>query len=224
MVGDKRYMKLDTLLFDLDGTLIDSNELILETFRKTFLEYLPKRHFSRQELLDMMGPPLFETFQIVSSDSQVIEDMINVYRKIYMETEFDYVSLYPYVIEMLKHFKSMGFNIAIVTTKFQESALPSIHRFGIDKYLDVLIGLDDVTNHKPHPEPIFKALERFNHPHAMMIGDAATDLLAGKNASIMTCGVDWSLKRESLLETKPDFWIHDYKELISIVQKYNEEE
>jgi len=217
-------MKLDTLLFDLDGTLVDSNELILETFRRTFLKYLPNRVFTKVELLEMMGPPLFETFQIVSKDSKVIESMINTYRSIYTEIEFDYIKPYPYMIEMLEYFKGKGFNIGIVTTKFQVSAMPSIKEFGIDRYIDVLIGLDDVKYHKPHPEPVFRALERFNNPNAIMIGDNSTDLLAGKNAGIMTCGVDWSLKKETLLETKPNFWIQNFKELINVIEKYNQEE
>jgi len=217
-------MKLDTLLFDLDGTLVDSNELILETFRLTFLKYMPNHPFGRAELLEMMGPPLYETFQIVSKDTKIIDQMIETYRKIYVEIEFDYIKPYPHMIEMLRYFKTNGFNIGIVTTKFQVSAIPSIKEFGIDKYIDVLIGLDDVKFHKPHPEPVYKALERFKDPHAMMIGDNSTDLLAGRNAGILTCGVDWSLKKEALLDTNPDFWIRDFKELIEVVQKYNQEE
>lgn len=217
-------MKLDTLLFDLDGTLIDSNELILETFKRTFLRFFPNRPYSRAELLEMMGPPLYETFENVTKDSIVIQSMIETYREIYTNIEFEYITLYPDVIEMLRYFKSKNFFIGIVTTKFRVSAIPSINEYGIDKYIDVLIGLDDVTNYKPHPEPIYKALEGLQNPHAMMIGDNSSDLLAGKNAGILTCGVDWSLKRAPLLETKPDFWIRNFKELITVVDNYNQED
>ena len=216
--------KLDTLLFDLDGTLVDSNECILETFRRTFLRYLPTRVFSKTELIAMMGPPLYETFQIVSTEEQTIQDMIQYYRKIYVEIEFDYIHIYPNVIDVLKYFKNNGFHIGIVTTKFQESAIPSIKAFGIDKYVDVLIGLDDVTHHKPHPEPVLKALSYFTHQEVLMIGDNSTDLLSGRNANTLTCGVEWSIKKMELRETNPDFWIKDFLDLIEIVQKYNKED
>lgn len=218
-------MKINTILFDLDGTLVDSNELILETFRQTFNQFQPMNHYSHSDLLEMMGPPLYETFQVVSSDEAIIQEMIQFYRETYKRIEFDYIQIYPDTIEMLKHFKDKNFNLGIVTTKFQESAVPSMKHYHIDEYITVIIGLDDVDNYKPHPEPIYKALSKFSTiENAVMVGDNATDLLAGKNAGILTCGVDWSLKRGPLLETKPDFWIRDFKELIKIIEDYNKEE
>ena len=216
--------KIDTLLFDLDGTLVDSNECIIETFRRTFEKYMPSKVFTKSELIGIMGPPLYETFQIVSKDERIIQEMIAYYRKVYIEIEFDYIKIYKNVISVLAYFKNKGFHIGVVTTKFQVSAAPSIKAFGIDKYLDVLIGLDDVTNYKPHPEPVLKALSYFSHQEAMMIGDNSTDLLAGRNAGILTCGVEWSLKKEELRNTNPDFWIVDFKDLIDIVNQYNKEE
>ncbi len=214
--------KLDTLLFDLDGTLIDSNRLIIESFRHTLLKFDPNKNYSDEMIIEMIGPPLFETFQAVTKDRDVLNKMISTYRKIYIELEFSLVNIYPHVIETLKEFKMRGFNIGVVTTKFRASALPSLEYFGISKYLDILIGLDDVTNHKPHPEPIIKALANFEHGLAMMVGDNSSDILAGKNARILTCGVGWSIKKAELETTNPDYWINDFRELINIVDTINE--
>jgi len=216
--------KLDTLLFDLDGTLIDSNSLIIEFFRHTLHKFYPDINYSEEMIIEMIGPPLFETFQAVTKDRDIINKMISTYRKIYTEQEFLHVTIYPHVIETLKEFKERGFNLGVVTTKFRESALPSLEYFGISKYLDVLIGLDDVANHKPHPEPIYKALANFEHGLAMMVGDNSPDILAGKNAKILTCGVGWSIKKAELEATNPDYWIDDFRELINIVDTINEEE
>ena len=154
------YMqKIDTILFDLDGTLVDSNNLILKTFKRTFQLHFSNKILTQNDLIQMMGPPLQETFSRFSSDTNVVNSMINSYRDIYQQIEFDYVKPYPHIIETLKAFKDANFNIGIVTTKFKESAMPSINRFGIDKYIDVIIGLDDVKNHKPHAEPVLKALQ-----------------------------------------------------------------
>lgn len=215
--------KIDTLLFDLDGTLVDSNECILETFHRTLKKYFPEKNYTRQDYIEMMGPPLYETFQKVAQSKTLIQEMIDEYRRIYVEIEFDYVKVYPHVLETLRYFKEAGFHIGIVTTKFKVSALPSIREFKIDQYLDVLIALDDVINHKPHPEPVMKALSHFSHQEAIMIGDNSTDLLAGKNAGILTCGVEWSMKKAELTAVMPDFWMMDFSDLIQIVNTYNRE-
>jgi len=188
------------------------------------LKYLPEKSFTRQELIDLMGPPLYETFQIVSTSQAFIQEMIDYYRKVYVEIEFDYIQIYPHVLETLQYFKMHGFHLGIVTTKFQISALPSIQAFKIDQYIDILIGLDDVENHKPHPEPVLKALSHFSHQDAIMVGDNTTDLQAGQNAGILTCGVEWSMKKSELKALNPDFWIKDFNDLIQIVNTYNWED
>jgi len=218
-------MKINTILFDLDGTLVDSNELILESFRRTFLHYFPERNYSKEKLLEMMGPPLYETFSELTKVEETIQEMIDFYRKVYVEIEFDYVTLYPYTLEMLSYFKNKGYNLGIVTTKFMISAVPSIKAFHIDDYVNVVISLDEVKNHKPHPEPVLTALKRFSHVEmAVMVGDNYTDLESGKAAGILTCGLEWSLKKESLKETNPTFWIHSFEDFVKQIEQYNKEE
>ncbi|MBN2504530.1 MAG: pyrophosphatase PpaX [Bacilli bacterium] len=215
--------RLDALLFDLDGTLVDSNQLIVESYRKTFAVYDPQRKYTDQEIIDLIGPPLEETFRMYTEDADKIHAMIETYRDSYIEMEFDYVKPYPHMLETLKELKDKGYKLGVVTTKFKVSALPSLQEFGIDTLLDVLIGLDDVDNHKPHPEPIFKALDSLRAKTAMMIGDNASDIFAGKNASIMTCGVNWSIKKAELEQSKPDFWINDFRDLIPLLEKIKKE-
>lgn len=216
-------LPIDTILFDLDGTLVDSNDLILETFRRTYQVHFPMKKFTHSDLIQMMGPPLSETFASMTDSSDVAKDMINTYRSIYKEIEFDYIKPYPNVIECLKTLKNAHFNIGIVTTKFKVSAIPSLKHYGLDQYIDVIIGLDDVTNHKPHPEPIKKALARFNHQGAVMIGDSPSDLLAGTNAGILSCGVDWSYRKEEIKKLNPDFWLDDFSHLYQMIVNYNKQ-
>jgi len=216
-------MKIDTLLLDLDGTLVDSNELILETFRQTLKKHMPTKTFSPDDLLAMMGPPLYETFGQMTSDPAVLAAMIETYREIYVTIEFDYVTVYPGVVDTLRYFHEHHFRIAIITTKFQVSATPSIRHFGIEPYIDLIVGLEDIKHPKPDPEPVFFAMKRLKSKGAVMVGDNGSDLMAGKNAGIPTCGVGWSYKRGALQALKPDFWIEQMSELIPKIQKYNEE-
>ena len=219
-----KLLKIDTILFDLDGTLVDSNELILRTFYETMKKYVPNRPFTRKELIDMIGPPLKESFLVAGDDPELIREMIVYYRKVYVDLEFDYIKLYPNVIETLKVLSENNINLGIVTTKFKESALPSIEHYGLDKYFTSYCFLDDVREHKPHPEPIFYALNQFkDYKTVLMIGDNSSDIMAGKNASTYTCGIEWSIKKDLIRSLNPDFWIKDYLELLDIVI-YNKED
>lgn len=215
--------KINTVLFDLDGTLVDSNELIIETFRQTIQQFYPDRELSRRQLIDLVGPPLQETFQQYTNDPFLVEEMIRTYRSIYKKLEFEYVTLYPNVSETLSELKQKGYHLGIVTTKFLESAYPSIKHFNIDQFFDVIIGLDDVKKHKPDPEPIYKALENLDYQEVVMVGDNSSDIEAGMNAGTLTCGVTWSMKFEQIKDLNPTFWISDYNELIQKIEDYNKE-
>ncbi len=216
--------KINTILFDLDGTLIDSNELIIKSFDETMKKYMPQKYFTRDELIEMIGPPLKETFRIATDSPKIIQEMIYYYRKVYVSLEFEYINIYPNTIKMLKELKKRHFNLGIVTTKFKESAMPSITYYGIDKFVSSYCFLDDVLEHKPHPEPLFFALRQFDsYQRVVMVGDNTSDILAGKNASCLTCGLEWSIKKDLIKALKPDFWIRDYSELTKLIDKYNKE-
>lgn len=216
--------KIDTILFDLDGTLIDSNHLIVKTFEETMKRFVPERTFTHQELVDMVGPPLKETFANVTGSTEKVPEMISFYRRYYIENEFNNIDIYPNTKDTLKTLHDRGFKLGVVTTKFKESAMPSILHYGLDKYLSSYCFLDDIRDHKPHPEPIFYALKQLpSYASVVMVGDNVSDILAGRNASTLTCGVEWSMKKDKIKALNPDFWISDFKELIQLIDAYNKE-
>lgn len=221
--GDQRMPKLNTLIFDLDGTLVNSNELIVSTFAKTLKICAPEKCFTRTELIAMMGPPLSETLSPYTQ-KHTIPELIDVYRGFYKEDEPKLIKSYEGVKETLAYFAAKGFHMAIVTTKFHESAAPSLVFSGAGNYINVVIGLEDIRKPKPDPEPIFKALSYFPGANAIMIGDVDTDIQAGKNAGLPTVGVSWSYKLEALKQSRPDFMIDRFSDLIGVVERYNEEE
>ncbi|MCF7923948.1 MAG: HAD-IA family hydrolase [Candidatus Izimaplasma sp.] len=216
--------KINTILFDLDGTLVDSNQLLIDSFEETFKCFYPNNNNSYQDYVHMIGPTLEETFSILENNNEKVKKMIQYFREFYLKNEYQYIKIYPNLIETLDKLKKANFQLGIVTTKFKESAIPSIKHFNFDQYMDVFVYLDDVKHPKPNAEPIYYAKHSLkNTKQVMMIGDNPSDILSGKNANILTCGVEWSLKKEKLKATKPDFWISDFKELIPIINKYNKE-
>lgn len=215
---------IDTILYDLDGTIVDSNELILSSFRHTFETHFPNLPLTRSDLLVMMGPPLRETFARFTNDPKLISTMVETYLNYYKTNEFSVISLFKGMKEAIQTFHQKGYKQAIITTKFTGSAQPSIQHFGLDTYLHLMISLDDVSVPKPDPEGILLAMKKLSSNGAVMVGDNATDIEAGKNAHIPTIGVLYSLKYEELVLAKPDVWIEDGFELIQYINRINKEE
>ncbi|HAQ56746.1 MAG TPA: pyrophosphatase PpaX [Acholeplasmatales bacterium] len=216
--------RIDAVLFDLDGTLVDSIPLIADTLRKTLHEFFPSVPVSPTDIDAMIGPPLSATFARFTADPHVVDVMIERYRVIYKTCELDSIRIFPRAAKTLRELKKRGYRLGLVTTKFTASALPSLDHFGLTPLFDVIIGLETVKNHKPHPEPVLKALDAFPHGQAVMVGDTEGDLVAGRAAGILTCAVGWSHRRNLLLELKPDFWIDDYAELIPAIERYDSKE
>ncbi|MFZ3576933.1 pyrophosphatase PpaX [Virgibacillus sp. DJP39] len=209
-------MKIHTILFDLDGTLIDTNELIIASFLHTFEHY--KLPITRDEILPFIGPSLKDTFdQIETIDT---EEMIQTYRDHNLHHHDNYVEAYPYVVETLKQLKEKGFKLGVVTTKMRTGVNMGLKLVGLEDLFDTVITLDDVTHAKPHPEPIIKAIKELgaNASSTLMVGDNFHDIEAGQNAGVRTAGVAWSIKgRDTLQRLNPTHMLEDIRDLYTIV-------
>ncbi|MFS0821969.1 pyrophosphatase PpaX [Bacillus sp. 1P02SD] len=212
-------MAIKTLLFDLDGTLIDTNELILQSFLHTFETYFPDRQFTREEILPFNGPTLHESFSSVDPDRA--EEMIAEYRKFNHEKHDELVTEFPGVFDTIKTLKEQGYKIGVVTTKIRNTVNMGLKLTKLDQFFDVVVTLDDVKNPKPDPEPVLLALNLLGSTpeEAIMIGDNYQDIVAGQNAGTKTAGVAWSHKgKDFLLEYKPDFMLEKMSDLLDIVK------
>ena len=191
------------IIFDLDGTLLNTNLLIKKSFIHTFKKYKPGYTLSEEELLSFLGPSLKNTFSRYVEEDQV-DELIQYYREYNHAHHEDYVTIYPYVEEMLKYLKALDFPLAVVSTK----------------YFDVIIGENDVKRSKPDPEGILCALKKLNCQEGYYVGDNVTDIQAGINAGIKTVGVKWSPKGYALIEKEhPDLLINDYQEFINYIKE-----
>lgn len=210
-------MSINTILFDLDGTLIDTNELIIASFNHTFNHY--QLNFTREEMIGFNGPPLRETFHQI--DPERAENMIATYRKHNLAAHDSYVKAFPNVVETLEVLKNKQVKLGVVTTKMNQAVTMGLTLTGLDAYFDTVVTFDDVTNTKPHPEPVIKAMEELGADAAstLMVGDNYHDIEAGKNAGVKTAGVAWALKgKEHLLAYQPTYMLEDMSDLLTILE------
>lgn len=212
-------MKYPYILFDLDGTIVDTNELILQSFEHTLKEFFPGQ-YTRADILPHMGKTLVTQMGIWGEQSQV-QDMIETYRKFNLEQHDRLVAIFPNVQETLKKLHHMGCKMAIVTSKMRLTADMALKMFDLEPYMSAVITLDDTDKHKPEPEPLLLAMQKIgaSPEQTLMVGDSPYDILGGQAAGTATCGVAWSLRGpEGLKDYKPDFIIENITELLEIVR------
>ncbi|MEG0386280.1 MAG: pyrophosphatase PpaX [Solibacillus sp.] len=211
-------MKTTALLFDFDGTLLDTNDLILQTFMQIFDEKFPGQ-YTTQDCLKFIGPSLKQTFDELTPGET--DEMIAKYKKWNAQHHDELVKGYDGVLETLEQLHAMGIKLAIVSTKGSEGLARGMKVLGAGHLFDVVVGLDDVTHVKPHPEPILLALENLGvtKEQAIMIGDNSHDIEGGQNAGVRTAGVSWSVKGEAFLQQfNPDYMLRHMRDLIEIVK------
>jgi len=208
---------MNTILFDLDGTLIDTNELIISTYLHTLEKYFPGK-YTREDVLPFLGPTLHEVFGEMDPDR--VEEMVLDYRTYNLANHDALVKEFVGVMETIETLKNKGYKLGIVTTKREDVAFKGLRLMKLDSYFDVMIAYDHVKKVKPDPEPIFLALEKLGSKpeEALMVGDNFHDVLAGKNAGTKTAGVAWSIKgREYLAKYEPDFMLENMTDLLRIL-------
>ncbi|MDX1809999.1 MAG: HAD family hydrolase [Sulfurospirillaceae bacterium] len=180
---------MTTILFDLDGTLIDSTDAILESFHVSF-KYFDIKSPNDELIKSLIGHPLDIMYEELGVQKSQIDSIIAEYKKHYRKISSEQTTLLPYVKEALEEAKRFS-TLGIVTTKTKRYSIELLEHLGILHYFTVIIGREDVQNPKPHPEPVLKALSLLNcnKEFAWMIGDTPMDMLSANEAGIKTCAV-----------------------------------
>ena len=194
------------LLFDLDGTLVDSIGLILACFRYAFASHgLPG--ITDAELTRGIGTPLAAQFRQYARDDAHLNAMIETYREHQREQHDKLLREYAGIRELLAELQQLGHPIAIVTSKGEPLARRALEFTKLDRYVDLLVGLESTAIHKPHPAPVLHALQALGRDAsaAIFVGDSPHDIAAGKAAGVATVGVTWgAFDREALTEAGAD--------------------
>lgn len=209
------------VIFDLDGTLVDTYPVVRKTLIEVFDKYLPDLKYNEELLKSFFGPTLQDSFNKITGDQNETDFLIREYRKInrrYYEKE---LTLFPNVKEALEKLSKKN-KLAILSNRIQELVEIGIKVTEIDKYFDCVIGVDNMPKPKPHPDGIFQILDKYDEKKAVFIGDALSDVKTAQNAGIIGIGTTWALtSREEYEEINTDYIVDSYEELVKILEEIN---
>lgn len=213
----RRYQ---TILFDLDGTLIDSVGLILDSYRHTLaIHGLPAR--PDEYWLRGVGTPLRVQLAPFAAEGLTLDTLVATYRRYNLAHHDSRVRPFPGIPEAVAALRTEGCRLGLVTSKNRHGSLLGLGIAGIAEAFEVIVSADEVTHPKPHPEPVLRALDALGEPAAgcVYVGDSVHDLESGRAAGVATAAVTWGAStREELAAGRPDHWIESAPELAGLAE------
>lgn len=213
-----RMERITTMLFDLDGTLIDSVRLILDSYHHTLARHgIPAR--TDADWLRGLGTPLRVQFEEWKDDPG-IEAMIATYRDYNLTHHDSCVTPYPGIVDAVRAVRARGVRTGLVTSKNRPGAERGLRLCELESLFEVIVGADDVVNPKPHAEPVEKALQLMDagRASAVYVGDSVHDMESGRAAGVRTAAVLWGpFDRAELERTAPDYWLERPADLLTLI-------
>lgn len=197
---EKKSRQFNTVIFDLDGTLIDSFEAIREGFNATLPTY-NKDPLSLAETKALVGMPLLDTFCEILGEEHA-EEATKLFRERYREVFLNMTLPLPHALETIKDLHSSGYKLAIATNKLGQFSREIIKHMGLENYISTVIGDGDGVRKKPHPDMLIKILEDVDsvREEALFVGDSPVDINTGKAAGVMTFAVPTGYHSSSMLK------------------------
>ncbi len=208
--------KYKGIIFDIDGTLTSTNELIFASFNHIGGKYLNKK-FTNEEIINLFGP----------TEDVIIKEWTGDKYETARKDYYDYYSsnhhladLYPGIKDLLEIIKSKNILLSIYTGKGRTAAEITLKKLNIFYHFDMIITGDDIKEHKPSAEGILKFVDKFNLPkeNVLMIGDAPADIKAARSAGVEIASVIWdSYAKDEVLTFKSDYVFYTVDELTNFI-------
>lgn len=214
--------KINTVLFDFDGTIMDTNSVIMQSWQHTFRTVEGKER-PEEDIIGTFGEPLYVTMEKVLPQISV-EEGAQIYRSFHHDNFIDLIDLFPGILELLAELKARGYKTGIVTSRLRNTTKIGLKKYDMEQYFDTIVTCDDTDKHKPDPEPVNIALERLGSKpeEAIMIGDSMFDILCAKNAGVKAALVSWALavsEEDKYGENAPNYIIEKAEDLLDILER-----
>ena len=183
-------MRFRVILFDLDGTLVDSAAAILSSFHHATETVLSRRFPDEQILAQVGGTNL--AYQMELLDPERVDELVRVYRE-HNDPQYSELACFDGVVDVLERLKDEGRRLGVVTAKRRPAVERAFAGAGIGDYFDVVVSSEDTERHKPDPEPVLKALELLDArpDEAAYVGDSPFDVGAARAAGVFAVAVGW---------------------------------
>jgi len=211
-------MRYPTVLFDLDGTLVDSGAIILASFKHAARTVLARDVDEEQIAALVGGSNLHDQMRVLSPAH--VDELVRVYRE-HNRPLHDELEAFDGVEELIETLSGQGRKLGIVTAKGRQTVDLAFAVLSLESYFDAVVTADMTDRHKPDPAPVLKALELLESEpaDAAFVGDSPYDIAAGKAAGVFTVAVSWGKihPEERLLEAGADVLVHSPKELLDVL-------
>ena len=213
-------MKFNTVIFDFDGTVADTNKLIIDSWQHTY-RVLTGREQDEDILKATFGEPLAISLENAFPNVPV-DESINIYREHQLEIYEELIEPFNGMPELIKLLKEKGYKVGLLTSRLRPSTMIGLEKFGIVSYFDSIITLENCTKHKPDPEPMLVALKSLEAKpeEAIMIGDSLFDIRCAHNAGVEAALVSWAVALSDPPtegEDKPEYILNKAEDLLEVI-------
>jgi pyrophosphatase PpaX len=211
---------LKAALFDFDGTLVDTTEMIYLGMRHAASTVLGRDDIPRETLLANVGQPLPRQMELI--DAEKAELLLEAYRHHHEENHDALIQEFPQVAVTLSRLRSAGIKVAVVTSKRRASVEMALKNFpDLRNVVDRFVTMEDANEHKPHPEPLWRGLELLGgipKEEAAYVGDSPFDVEAAKAAGVTSVAVSWGAFSEDRLRgAEPDHLVPDIESAVDVL-------
>lgn len=213
--------KKPIILFDFDGTLMDTEPAVIASYEKLYQLYGKEAVLTPQFKQSLMGPPLREVF-LNHFDASKVDAMVDEYRKINLELHATLVKPCEGVVDMLQALKKQGYRLGIVSSKHTDSIQYALDMFAMNDYFEVIVGVNQVANHKPHKEPVLKACKALGvgQDALIYVGDTVIDVHTATNIGAYSVAyISNEARADAILAAKPNKVIRSWHEFGEILKE-----